>query len=85
MGVKILVAGSGNGKGIAVKNKAKRETFMKMLELQAGLGMGMKKFSVIFVFDNEKVFNRRRRAIDRLSRFMRTKNQRTGYPCDRSS
>ncbi len=57
MGVKILVAGSGTGKGIAVNNKTKKETFMKMIELQAGLGMGVKKFSVIFVFDNEKVFN----------------------------
>lgn len=57
MGVKILVAGSGNGKGIAVNNKTKHETFMKMLELQAGLGMGVKKFSVIFVFDNDKAFN----------------------------
>ncbi len=57
MGVKILVAGSGNGKGIAVDNKTKHETFMRMIELQAGLGMGVKKFSVIFVFDNEKVFN----------------------------
>ena len=54
MGVKILVAGSGNGKGVAVNNKTKQETFMKMLEVQAGLGMGVKKFSVIFVFDNEK-------------------------------
>ncbi len=57
LGVKILVAGSGNGQGIAVDNKSKRETFMKMLELQAGLGMGVKKFRVVFVFDNEKVFN----------------------------
>jgi lipid-binding SYLF domain-containing protein len=57
LGVKILVAGSGNGKGIAVDNKTKHETFMKMIELQAGLGMGVKKFSVIFVFDNEKAFN----------------------------
>jgi lipid-binding SYLF domain-containing protein len=57
LGIKILVAGSGNGKGIAVNNKTKNETFMKMLELQAGLGMGVKKFSVIFVFDNEKAFN----------------------------
>jgi lipid-binding SYLF domain-containing protein len=56
LGVKILVAGSGNGKGIAVDHKTKHETFMKMLELQAGLGMGVKKFSVIFVFDNEKAF-----------------------------
>ena len=57
LGVKILVAGSGNGKGIAVNNKTKRETFMKMIELQAGLGMGVKKFSVIFVFDNERAFD----------------------------
>jgi lipid-binding SYLF domain-containing protein len=57
LGVKILVAGSGKGKGIAVNNKKKTETFMKMLELQAGLGMGVKKFRVVFVFDNDKVFN----------------------------
>jgi lipid-binding SYLF domain-containing protein len=57
LGVKILVAGSGKGRGIAVDNKSKNETFMKMLELQAGLGMGVKKFRVVFVFDNEKAFN----------------------------
>jgi len=57
LGVKILVAGSGKGQGIAVNNKSKNETFMKMIELQAGLGMGVKKFRLVFVFDNEKVFN----------------------------
>jgi lipid-binding SYLF domain-containing protein len=57
LGVKILVAGSGNGQGIAVNNKTNKETFMKMIELQAGLGMGVKKFRVVFVFDNEKVFD----------------------------
>jgi lipid-binding SYLF domain-containing protein len=57
MGVKILLAGSGNGKGIAVNNKNKHETFMKMLQVQAGLGMGVKKFRVIFVFDNEKALD----------------------------
>jgi lipid-binding SYLF domain-containing protein len=57
MGVKILLAGSGKGKGIAVNNKTKKETFMKMIEVQAGLGIGVKKFSVIFVFDNDKVLN----------------------------
>jgi lipid-binding SYLF domain-containing protein len=57
LGVKILVAGSGNGKGIAVDNKSKQETFMKMLQVQAGLGMGVKKFRVVFVFDNEKALN----------------------------
>jgi lipid-binding SYLF domain-containing protein len=57
LGVKILVAGTGKGQGIAVNNKSKNETFMKMLELQAGLGFGVKKFRVIFVFDNEKALN----------------------------
>ncbi|MGC1448826.1 MAG: YSC84-related protein [Candidatus Sulfotelmatobacter sp.] len=56
-GVKILVAGSGMGKGLAVNNKTKKETFMKMIEVQAGLGMGVKKFNVVFVFDNDKVFD----------------------------
>jgi lipid-binding SYLF domain-containing protein len=57
LGVKILVAGSGNGQGIAVNNKSKKEVFMKMLEVQAGLGMGVKKFRVVFVFENERAFN----------------------------
>jgi lipid-binding SYLF domain-containing protein len=56
-GIKILLAGSGNGRGIAVNNKTKAETYMKMLEVQAGLGFGVKKFRVVFVFDNEKVLN----------------------------
>jgi len=57
MGVKLLFAGSGAGKGIAVDNKTKNVTFMKMVELQAGLGFGVEKFSVVFVFDNEKVLS----------------------------
>ena len=57
MGVKILFAGSGAGKGIAVNNKTKKVTFMKMVELQAGLGFGVEKFSVVFVFENDKVLN----------------------------
>jgi len=56
-GVKILFGGSGRGEGVAVNNKAKTETFMKMLEVQAGLGFGVKKFRVIFIFDNESAFN----------------------------
>jgi lipid-binding SYLF domain-containing protein len=56
-GVKILLGGSGNGKGLAIINQTKAETFMKMFEIQAGLGFGVKKFRVIFVFDNQKVFD----------------------------
>ena len=56
-GMKIFMFGSGKGEGIAVNNKSKAETFMKVVELQAGLGFGVKKFSVIFVFDNEEALN----------------------------
>jgi lipid-binding SYLF domain-containing protein len=56
-GVKIFVAGSGKGEGVAVNNKSKSETFMRRIELQAGLGFGVKKFRLIFVFDNEKALN----------------------------
>jgi lipid-binding SYLF domain-containing protein len=57
LGVKILVAGSGNGQGLTVNNVTKQETFMKMIELQGGLGMGVKKFRVVFVFENQKALN----------------------------
>ena len=56
-GVKILFGGSGRGEGVAIKNQSKAKTFMKMLEVQAGLGFGVKKFRVIFVFDNQKAFD----------------------------
>jgi len=55
-GLKIFMLGSGKGQGIAV-NKSHQETFMKVVELQAGLGFGVKKFSVIFVFENDKAFD----------------------------
>ena len=57
MRAKIFVAGPGKGEGITVNNKSKSETFMKRIELQAGLGFGVKKFRLIFVFDNERALN----------------------------
>jgi lipid-binding SYLF domain-containing protein len=56
-GVKILFGGSGKGAGLAISNQNKAETFMKMFEIQAGLGFGVKKFRVIFIFDNQKAFD----------------------------
>lgn len=56
-GMKILLAGGGKGQGLAINNQTGKETFMKMLEIQAGLGMGIKKFLVVFVFENANVFN----------------------------
>ncbi len=52
-GMKIFFAGGGAGSGVAVNNRTKSEIFMKMVEVQAGFGIGVKKFSLVFVFDNE--------------------------------
>ncbi len=51
------LAGGGKGKGMAVDNASGKETFMRMVEVQAGLGMGIKKFRVVFVFENRSVLN----------------------------
>jgi lipid-binding SYLF domain-containing protein len=56
-GMKILIAGGGTGKGIAVNNKTKAMTYMKMAEIQAGLGLGVKKFRLVWVFENEQALN----------------------------
>lgn len=53
-GTKIFLVGTGMGKGIAVNNKTKQDTFMKMIELQAGLGIGVKKFRLVWVFEQQK-------------------------------
>jgi len=55
--MKIFVAGSGSGKGLLFDKKNNKEIFMKMIEAQAGLGIGVKKFSVVFVFENHKDVN----------------------------
>jgi len=56
-GMKIFFAGGGSGKGLAVNNANKNATFMKMIELQAGLGIGVKKFRLIWVFENKSDFD----------------------------
>ena len=57
-GMKILVAGSGTGKGVAVNNRTKATTYMKMAEVQAGLGFGVKKFHLVWVFDNQQALDK---------------------------
>ena len=56
-GMKIFVAGSGKGQGVAVDNRAKKTIYMKMIEVQAGLGLGVKKFRLIWVFEDQKDFS----------------------------
>ena len=52
-GTKILLAGGGSGKGLAKNNKTGATTYMKMVEVQAGLGLGVKKFRLVWVFENK--------------------------------
>ena len=56
-GVKIFFAGSGKGAGVAV-SKSKSRTYMKMFEVQAGVGFGVKKFSLVWVFDNQSALDK---------------------------
>jgi lipid-binding SYLF domain-containing protein len=56
-GMKILIAGGGTGKGFAGNNKTKAMTYMKMAEIQAGFGFGVKKFQLVWVFENEQALN----------------------------
>jgi lipid-binding SYLF domain-containing protein len=53
-GTKILVAGGGGGSGLAYNNRSKQTVYMKMVEAQAGLGFGVKKFRLVWVFENAK-------------------------------
>ncbi len=56
-GMKIFLLGGGKGKGLAHNNRTGKDVFMRMVEIQGGLGLGIKKFSVVWVFQNEKDFN----------------------------
>lgn len=57
-GMKVLVAGTGKGKGVAINNKTRQETFMKMLEVQAGLGFGLKRYRLVWVFEDQAAFDK---------------------------
>jgi lipid-binding SYLF domain-containing protein len=57
-GVKIFFAGSGKGAGVAINNKTKSRMYMKMFEVQAGLGLGVKKFALVWVFDNASALDK---------------------------
>jgi lipid-binding SYLF domain-containing protein len=53
-GTKIFFIGGGIGKGIVFDKKTKKEIFMKMIEAQVGLGLGVKKFRLVWVFENHQ-------------------------------
>ncbi|WP_146907326.1 YSC84-related protein [Arenimonas daejeonensis] len=57
IGLTLGVVGGGVGKGLAVAVPSKKETFMRFVEGSAGLGLGIKKYDVIFVFQNAAAMN----------------------------
>jgi lipid-binding SYLF domain-containing protein len=56
-GTNILLLSTASGAGMAVNSKTKQDTFMKMVSVGGGLGLGVKKYRIIFAFENEKTFN----------------------------
>jgi lipid-binding SYLF domain-containing protein len=56
-GLKLGFIGGGLGKGLLVAKPSGRETFMRFVEGSAGFGFGVKKFDLIFVFQNEKAMD----------------------------
>ena len=53
-GITLGAVGGGIGKGLLVEMPSKKETFMRFVEGKAGLGLGIKKYDVIFVFQNQQ-------------------------------
>jgi lipid-binding SYLF domain-containing protein len=49
--------GGGIGRGLVVARPSGNETFMRFVEGSAGMGLGIKKYDVIFVFQNENALN----------------------------
>lgn len=56
-GLALGPVGGGFGKGLLVAKPSGRETFMRFVEGSAGLGFGIKKYDLIFVFQNEKALS----------------------------
>lgn len=56
-GIKIGILGSAHGRGIAINNETDEECFMNMKELSAGLGLGVKEYSLVFIFEDQDVWN----------------------------
>lgn len=46
--------GGSIGRGLLVAKPSNGETFMRFVEGSAGLGLGIKKYDLVFVFQNEK-------------------------------
>ena len=58
MGTNVLLLSTARGAGLAVNSKSRQDTFMKMISAGAGVGIGVKKYNVVFVFENEPALAR---------------------------
>ena len=56
-GLTLGPVGGGIGKGLLVALPSRKETFMRFVEGSAGLGFGIKKYDVIFVFQDANALN----------------------------
>ena len=58
VGVNVLLISVGGGRGIAHDNKSGRDIYMKMISGGVGPGLGVKDFRGIFVFENQRAFQK---------------------------
>jgi lipid-binding SYLF domain-containing protein len=58
VGVNIILLSVAGGRGVAHENKSGKDVYMKMLSGGVGPGLGVKDFRGIFVFENQRVFDR---------------------------
>lgn len=52
-----FIFSGGGGAGVAVEKSSGNRTYMKMGTVGVGIGIGAQKYTVVFLFENEKVFN----------------------------
>jgi len=57
VGVNLFLLSTENGSGLAHNNKTGKDIFMKMFSGGVGVGLGVKDFRIVFIFDNERVFD----------------------------
>ena len=57
IGINLFVVSTERGIGMAHNNKNGKNTYMNMFSGGGGLGMGVKDFNVVFIFDNQKVYD----------------------------
>lgn len=58
VGVNLIFLSAAGGSGVAHDNQSGKDTYMKMISGGVGLGLGVKDFRGVFVFSNNKAFQR---------------------------